>query len=228
MAKKFWYWFADYAYAIKKHIHSIVRRKRPNHYVLDTDDKGDVILIPGVYEQWHFLKRIGDILSREGYSIHIVEGIKRNSQEIHKESSKLHAFIEKSKLSNVILIAHSKGGLVGKHYLIHHNKNNKVVKLIAIATPFSGSYIAKIVGTRAIKELHPESESIKELKSATEVNRAITSIFPKSDNHIWHDNQSFLENGKNIVLKVSGHHRILDSKELIKVIRRELESKERF
>jgi triacylglycerol lipase len=224
MAKKSLYWFKDYAYATKKHIHSIVRRKIPSHYISDTDYKGDIILIPGVYEKWQFLKKIGDFLSREGYSVHIVEEIKRNRQAIHKESSKLHAYIEKNKIKDAVIIAHSKGGLVGKHYLVNHNKDNRVIKLIAIATPFSGSNIAKIIKTKAVKELHPEGQSIQALKKITEVNQIITSIFPESDNQIWHKDRSFVENGKNIVLKIKGHHKILDSKELIDVIKQELEN----
>ena len=220
----FLHWLVDYSHAAKGHIHSLIIKKPQGHYISDSDDKGNVILIPGVYSKWHFLKKIGDSLSREGYSVHIVEKIKYNRRAIHEEAAKLHVYIEENHLTNIVLITHSKGGLIGKHYLVHHNKDGKVVKLVAIATPFSGTNIGKIVKTQTVKELLPESESILSLNKVTDVNYMITSIFPESDNHVWHDDQSYLENAENIVLKLKGHHKILDSKELVRVIKQKLES----
>ncbi len=139
------------------------------------------------------------------------------------KNQKIHRYLEKHNLSNIILIAHSKGGLIGKNYMEDENtSDNRVVKLIALATPFSGSYLAEKFLVSQIKELSPSQEVISRLSQKQKTHSQIISIFPVWDNHVFHKNKSYLEGAKNIEVDIPGHHRFLFSKEILKLIEREL------
>jgi pimeloyl-ACP methyl ester carboxylesterase len=45
---------------------------------------------------------------------------------------------------NVIIIAHSMGGLVAHSYIQNHNGGSKVNKLITLATPYHGSQLVQL------------------------------------------------------------------------------------
>ena len=84
----------------------------------------------------------------------------------------------------MILVAHSKGGLIGKHVLIHHNGNDNILGMVSIATPYSGSAMAKLVPYDPIRELLKDNVTIKDLQSHEQVNTKIVSISPLYDNHV--------------------------------------------
>lgn len=162
-------------------------------------------------------------LSKKGYRIHIVPDISYNKDTIEKEAQKIHTYLEKNDLENVIIIAHSKGGLIGKHYMQDDNTaDNRVIRLIALATPFSGSYLAGRSPLVQMKELAPNQGVILKLDSQQKPNNQIVSIFPHWDNHVTHENKSYLKGAKNIKVNIPGHHRLLFDARVLKLIEQEL------
>jgi len=188
------------------------------------------------------MKSLGDSISREGHPVYIVPELGFNLHSIPQSAKTLHLFIlsifiEKKKtkiisehalkaktfidsqtIEKIIIVAHSKGGLIGKYLLAHHNHDKKILGLISIATPFSGSAMAKLVPIESARELQKDSALLKDLGKHPEINKLITSIIPKYDNHVWSENGSYLEGAKNINVEVSGHHKILFDKEVQNII----------
>ena len=218
MVKKIKHWFIDYLHALRGHSYSFFV-KPPRHY-LDyvKAEKAPIILIPGVYEKWHFLKAIADPLSLKGHPIYVLEHLGYNTKEIHHAAKLIQELIDEKNLHNVILIAHSKGGLIGKYLLAFHNKDRRIKKLIAIATPFGGSHIVKLIPHKAGKELAPTSKIIQDLQEKKEVNTMIISIYGTFDNHVWPETSCNLEGATNIQIDVHGHHKILFDKKLKEII----------
>lgn len=220
MLKKISYVVVDYLYAMRGHAGSAIYRKIPNHYLFGNKD--DIILIPGLYEKWNFLKIIGDSLSYDGYKVHVLLELKRNQRPISEQARVVHDYLEKNDIRNATIVSHSKGGLIGLHYLIKYNNDNRVQKVIAVAAPFSGSHIGRIARLKAIRELMPHSDSIKDL-TKNSVSSKVVSIYPTYDNHVWHKDGSYLSNeAKNIEHGVKGHHRILFDKKLLQLIKQEI------
>ena len=123
--------------------------------------------------------------------------------------------IEENNLKNVIIVAHSKGGLISKYLLLHEDPERRVTGLIAIATPFHGSSAGKLIPHSAIQELTHESKIIKYLESHNEINNKIVSIIPSYDNIIWHPEGSYLEGARaNIKLELAGHNLIINNKKV--------------
>lgn len=218
--KKVGAWLIDYAYALRGTLASLVHREPPGHYRGHVvAGKTPVILVQGVSLKWAFMKDFGDRISLLGHPVYIVPELGNNVYDIPSSAAMLRALIEKENLSGVIIVAHSKGGLIGKYVLVHHNADNRVRGIVAIATPFSGSALAKLVPRDSYKELRTDSELIKELGKHSTINKRIISIIPEYDNHVWAERGSFLDGAaENIEVPVSGHHKVLFSKVVLATV----------
>lgn len=213
------YWIIDYFYLLRGYLSMLIHKNPPKHYLdFVVKGKAPIILIPGISNKWGFLKYLGDKISAKGHPVYIVPKLKFNFFDIPTSVKIVREVIDKNNLENAVIIGHSKGGLIGKYFLIHENKDNKIKGLIAIGTPFSGSRLAKKFPRISFKELTPESKIIQELIFHKEVNSKIVSIMPEFDNHIWHEKGSFLEGALNIKVPTKGHHKILFDKNAISKI----------
>lgn len=122
----------------------------------------------------------------------------------------LEKFIVQNKLSNVIMLAHSKGGKITKYFLDSSTFADKVQSCINIATPYQGTVISHL-GGRSLTELNPKSDFIKILNHKNENNHKILNLYPKVDNYVVPNTSLILEGAINVCIDVIGHVRILDS-----------------
>ncbi len=223
------HWILDYLHAFHKHSYAFIYKDPPDHYLgFIQDGKFPIILIPGHLEKWHFLKAIADPLSLKGYPVYEVGHIGYHTIAVHQSAELIRELIDEKKLKNVILIAHSKGGLVGKHLLAFNNSDGVIKKLITIATPWAGSHAARMVPHKIFHELRPQSETVNRLHAQKNINNKVVSIFGFFDNHVWPTKSCFLEGAKNIRVNTHGHHTILFTKETIDLVAKEVEDVERL
>ena len=102
-----------------------------------------------------------------------------------------------------MLVAHSKGGLIGKHLLAHHNKGTVIQGLVAVNTPFTGSELARLLPLPTIRVFLPHSPELTALTTRREVNQHIVSVYGLFDPHI--PGGSHLEGARNVQLGTRGH-----------------------
>src|SRR5581483_7175667 len=213
------HWVADFAHMAKGGASMFIHTQPPKHYLGYTvEGKAPVILIPGIFGKWGFYKHLGDKISPGGPPVYIVPKLGYNLKDIPTSASLVREVIDENNLKNCIIVAHSKGGLISKYLLIHLNKDNRVKGVISIATPYSGSSMARLLPLNRIMELDGDSKIIKDLASHSEVNKEIVSISPVFDNMVWAKEGSFLKGAENIKIDEKGHHKILFNKELEKLI----------
>lgn len=167
-----------------------------------------VVLIPGVYETWHFLRVIGDALSAAGHPVHTVPALGINTLAIPQSARLVTDLLTRRDLRDVALVAHSKGGLIGKQVLTGGDPDGRVDRLIAVASPFGGSAMARWTPWRTMKAFLPTDEVIRTLTGSLEANARITSVFPRFDPNI--PEGSHLDGARNVEIPVVGHFRILD------------------
>ena len=246
--KKISSWVADYGYMVQGAALSVFHHIPPKHYLdFVVEGKVPVILIPGILGKWGFMKRLGDKISLEGHPVYVVPELGINIFSIPSSAKmlrtflvhafskkhivpkvspgalKIRAFIEARNIKGVVLVAHSKGGLIGKYLLAHYNDDQRVLGMVAVATPFSGSAMAKLVPHDAFRELKNDSEVIRDLEKHQEVNKKIISVIPEYDNHVWAERGSFLEGAReNIEVPVHGHHRVIFSKKVQEIVLRSI------
>jgi hypothetical protein len=141
----------------------------------------DVVLLPGVYETWQFLRPIADVLFARGHVVHAVTSMGHNSGTVEDMASRVAAFLEEKDLRGVVLVAHSKGGLIGKYVMGHTRAAGRVREMVTINSPFSGSFFGHVIPMRAVRHFHPRHPTLSLLNESVEVNPHITSIVSRYD-----------------------------------------------
>ncbi|MFP5290813.1 MAG: esterase/lipase family protein [Actinomycetes bacterium] len=166
-----------------------------------------VLLIPGVFETWHYLEAIGDRLTAEGHPVHFIERLGLNRHPIEETAALVREHLEELDLRDVVIVGHSKGGLIGKQLMTVEDRDERISRLIAINTPFPGAPLARYA-VSAWREFAPDRPVIRSLAQATEVNGRIVSIFSAFDQYI--PGSSRLEGATNVKLPLVGHFRVLE------------------
>lgn len=116
----------------------------------------------------------------------------------------------------VILVAHSMGGLVCRSYLSRHGIA-QTSRLITIASPHQGSELARIGLGQNAREMEPGSLWLRDL-AAEPVIIPFTSIRTPHDNYVMPQDYQRLAGAEDIELPAIGHLAVLYSSNTSKVI----------
>jgi len=247
------WWAADYLYAARRQFAVLslpwsIGRPRPIPASWRQGDTAlpEVYLVPGVYEHWTFLRPLGDALAAAGHRVRVVHGLGVNRRSIPDTADRLERVLADAPPppAGVVLVAHSKGGLIGKHVLVTSGAAVEAARaatsgedptdaaaaatprtgtrplgllgLVAVATPFAGARRARIFVDPSIRAFLPDDETIVMLGRETSINGRIVSIFGPFDPHI--PEGSVLPGATNIELPTAGHFRILGDHETARII----------
>ena len=111
-----------------------------------------------------------------------------------------------------MLVAHSKGGLIGKLAMLREDPDGRIDSMIAVNTPFAGSSYARWFLVPSVRAFIPTDTTIVALAAEREVNARITSVYSDWDPHI--PAGSALDGAQDVVLTTPGHFRPLADPEL--------------
>lgn len=213
-----WVWALDYVDAGLVHVRSVLTWSVPPGFATGQPGKPTIILIPGVYERWSFLRPIAERLNARGYPIRVVHGLGYNRRPIVDTSERLVRALThvSANPAGRLIVAHSKGGLVGKHMLVSSSDELHLRGLVAVCTPFAGSRYARYVLGQTLRAFIPTNETIVSLGSHSGVNARIVSIFGGFDPHV--PDGSVLAGATNVKLPVDGHFRILRQPETLDAV----------
>jgi len=212
-ARRGWYWGADYRWFIGAFGRGLADRAAPHGY--GHGWRHPVLLIPGVLEEWTLMRPVADRLSAAGHPVHVLPELRNNTITVDEGSEIVAAFLVAKGLGEVVVVAHSKGGLIGKRLLLGESAH-KIRHVVAIASPFAGSSLARLVPARTIRALGPDDETILDLAAHPEVNDRITSIYASFDPHI--PGGSYLEGARNIEVESMGHFRIMKDPDVLEAV----------
>lgn len=241
-----WWWTADYVYAARRQLAVLSmpwaigrHRRTPSAWRTGSPGLPEVVLIPGVYEHWTFLRPLGDSLAAAGHRVRVVHGLGVNRRGIAETADRLARNLADLPLppAGRVLVAHSKGGLIGKHLLVKsgaagaaaaeasaggdpaeaaaaapHDPRRPslgLLGLVAVATPFGGARRARLFVDPSIRAFLPGNETIVMLGRETSVNGRIVSVFGPYDPHI--PEGSALDGATNVAVPAQGHFRVLGS-----------------
>jgi triacylglycerol lipase len=175
-----------------------------------------VLLLPGVYETWHFLEAVGAHLNALGHPVHVVPTFGYNIRPIGEMAELASDYLVAEDLRDVVIVAHSKGGLIGKTLMLAPEGVARVRSMVAINSPFAGSDYAHLLPLRTLREFVPTHATIRALAENAEVNSRITSVFAEWDPII--PNGSTLAGATNVELPSRGHFRLLDRPDLLRLV----------
>lgn len=213
--KNLYYWVADYLYVARHQIASIFTNKDPTRY--RRAGAQSVLIIPGVYENWRFMKPVASMLYAKGFDVHVINTLRFNRGTIESMAELIAAYIHENDVQQAILVAHSKGGLIGKYLMSLESAGHHVRGMIAINTPFAGSKYARILPIKGLRIFIPNSKILTSLAALTRFNAQIYSLYSMFDPHI--PDGSELEGVHNIQIKsANGHFRVLNNPDVHTII----------
>ncbi|MFJ6416788.1 esterase/lipase family protein [Paeniglutamicibacter sp. NPDC091659] len=219
-----WWWLLDYLYAGWRQLAAVFRREAPRSYAQGDPALPAIVLLPGVYETWLFLEPAAKRLNAAGHRVFAVPGLGINKRSIPESAtiaSKLLASLHAEHgVDRCLVVAHSKGGLIGKHLMLDSEAAGdhpvRILGLVAIGTPFSGSIYARYTLSRTIRHFSPTDAVLLSLKTQEALNDRVVSIYPEFDPHI--PGGSALAGALNIEVPVSGHFRTLRSRAVLDAV----------
>ena len=205
---------ADYTYALRLMARGLLSVLDDAQYL--GGDLAPIVLLPGVYEPWTFLRPLADRLHRLGHPVHVVRALGNNTRSIPVAAARAQRYLEQRDLRDVVLVAHSKGGLIGKHMMLVDDAAGRVDRLIAIATPFGGSRYAHWMLDPSLRAFRPTDRTMAMLAASASVNSRITSIYGDVDTHIPEGCE--LPGATNLEFPVSGHFRVLGNEGVLAAV----------
>ncbi|MES2092207.1 MAG: alpha/beta hydrolase [Actinomycetota bacterium] len=205
---------ADRLYQMRLQATHIVGRTPSERY--DHGDLAPVLLLPGVYETWQFLRPAADRLNAIGHPIHALRGLGFNRLTIVASAQLAQYYLDEKGLTGVVILAHSKGGLIAKHMMVADDLAGRIDALVAINSPFGGSTLANWAPVRTLRAFSPRDETVRTLAANLAANSRITSIYSRLDPLI--PGGSELEGATNIRLPMVGHFRPLSSPALFDAV----------
>lgn len=204
LLRRWGWWTLDYTYALIWQVRAFFNRVDPATFRVGT--RRPVVVLPGIYETWKFMQPLIEQVHAQGHPVHVVESLRRNSRPVADMAEQVTIYLESKNLSDVILVAHSKGGLSGKLVMVGPAAD-RVRGMVAIATPFGGSRYARLMPLSALRAFSSHHPSIADLAKHDSVNQRIVSVFARFDPHI--PERSELAGATNVALDTGGHFRIL-------------------
>ncbi|WP_045729461.1 esterase/lipase family protein [Pseudarthrobacter chlorophenolicus] len=217
LQKALW-WVQDYEYAAMCQVEGVLSRVQPGSFHQGT--RNPVVIIPGVYENWQFMLPLIQRIHDAGHPVHVVTVLQRNKLEIPAAARLVSQHIEEAGLRDAAIVAHSKGGLIGKYAMLMMDPEHRIRKMITVCTPFSGSSYARYMLLPSLRMFSPRNALTLELAREEAINSRITSIYGPFDPHI--PEGSILPGATNIALPTAGHFRILGDPETARIITEQL------
>lgn len=206
-------YLADYATAVWM-LGASLRRGAGSSY--HGGDLAPVLLLPGVYEPWTFLRPLAERIHAAGHPVHVVSALGRNMRGIPESAAIAQGYLDENNLRGAVLVAHSKGGLIGKHMMLIDDTEGRIDRLVAIATPFGGSRYARYMVDPQLRAFRPTETTLAMLTANAMANARITSIYGEVDTHI--PEGCALSGATNIEVPVTGHFRVLSDSRVLTAV----------
>ena len=212
------WWVQDYAYAASRQVLGLASGVKPETF--HSGNERPVLVIPGIYENWHFMLPLITAVHQAGHPVHVVTVLQWNRKSVPEGARLVADHLASQDLRDVVLLAHSKGGLIGKFAMMGMNGDKRIDRMIAVCSPFSGSRYARFMLAPSLRAFSPLNAITVQMAREQNVNQHISSVFGTFDPHI--PEGSVLPGARNIKLDVAGHFRILGHEDTVRTILKEI------
>ena len=176
--------------------------------------RGNILFIPGFSESWQDLLEIGNYLNKLGFSIITMNKFNSTFLGVKACSKKIRDYILENNLTDLVLVGHSKGGIISTFLLTDKSVNGKITKVISLSSPFKGTLWQKFrkLHISDISKLH-----LEKLLSADQ-KKKIINIYSKTDQQVIPHTSLVLEGAKNYEVDSLGHTSVIYSPKTKQII----------
>lgn len=209
------WWVRDYLYVAYWQVRAFIDRRDPAQ--LRAGPGRPVVMLPGVWETWGLLRPLIDVVHAAGHPVHVLPDLGRNGRPVPETAERVAAYLETHDLHDAVIVAHSKGGLIGKYVMAELDPGRRVTAMVTLCTPFAGSAYARYMLMPSLRVFRPNDATTLRLLEIVEVNARITTITGVWDPHI--PAVSELAGARNITIDDGGHFRLIASAEVARIVR---------
>jgi hypothetical protein len=175
-----------------------------------------LIGLPGIHEEWRSMAVWAWALREDGWDVHLLPELGRMVDPVAELSETVAGVLSREDLRDVVLVAHSKGGLVGKAVLCGP-EGWRVRGMVAVAAPFSGSPAARLIPlVPGFRELAPGSPTIRALARRTRADARIIQVEAAWDQSVPAGPLPGAR--EHVVLPLAGHESMLEDPRAARVI----------
>ncbi|WP_251045313.1 alpha/beta hydrolase [Arthrobacter sp. ISL-5] len=157
-----------------------------------------------------------------GHPVHVVTLLQRNRLGVPVAARFVAEHIAAAGLNDAVIVAHSKGGLIGKYIMLALDPDQRIDRMIAICTPFSGSRYARYLLIPSLRVFSPRNALTLQMAREEAINHRISSVYGVFDPHVTEG--SVLPGARNIRLPAAGHFRILGDAGTVRAILEQIEA----
>jgi len=207
LVRRAWWATLDWWYAARWQLRSIGPTTADDYR---SGDGQPVVVVPGVYETWHFMRPLMDALRDAGHPVHVLPVLRHNLRPVPESAREVLAYLDEHDLRDVLVVAHSKGGLIGK-YAMTLPEGERIDRMVAVSTPFGGSVYARLAPVPHLRAFRAADPVIAALGRDLVLNARITSVYGVFDTLI--PGGSELAGAANVRVPVGGHFRILGAQQ---------------
>lgn len=197
-------WAQDYAWIVGAQLRAL-RPVRADAWA--AGERAPVLLLPGIYERWPVMVDLARALHAAGHPVHVVPGLGLNGRPLAASARVVAARVEELGLHGVVLVAHSKGGLIGKLVTGDPDAGRRVAGLVAVNTPFAGSVYARWFPVRSVRALSPRDPHVRAIAREVATHARTWSLHARFDPHVPAGGE--LPGAVNVRLPLDGHFRPL-------------------
>ncbi len=174
------------------------------------------ILLPGAWERCEVLKPWARALLEAGFDVRLLPEFDMQEGTLRELGDRLSDYLESNDVEDVVIVAHSKGGLVGKVALTGE-QGWRIRRIISCGTPYQGAPIAHLSPARLnMRSLVPWNEEIVELAKRNDENSRIIAIRAAWDQNV--PSSLELPGARIVTVPVTGHNRLLIAPEAARAI----------
>jgi pimeloyl-ACP methyl ester carboxylesterase len=204
LPRRAWWAALDWWYAVWWQVRSLGPTTADDYR---SGDGQPVVIVPGVYETWHFMRPLMDALHERGHPVHALPVLRHNVRPVPESARDVMGYLDDLDLRNVLVVAHSKGGLIGKYAMTRLDDHGRIDRMVAVSTPFAGSGYARLAPVRHLRAFRAADPVLAALARELDANARITSVYGVFDTLIPEGSE--LAGATNVRLPVGGHFRIL-------------------
>lgn len=177
--------------------------------------------IPGIIETSEHLHVAGHALRGAGWDVHFVPALDHLNGPIPLFARRLEKYLVDKNLQDVVLFAHSKGGLIGKTVMTGP-QGWRIRAMVTLGTPYAGSPLANYAPKLLrVADMRTDALSLRTQYEDIRVNPRITSIQARWDQQV--PTGSWLPGARVVTVNIYGHNNLLTAPEALRVLVAEME-----
>lgn len=177
--------------------------------------------IPGIVETSEHLHIAGHALHSAGWDVHFVPSLDHLNGPIPLFARRLEKYLVDQNLQDVVLFAHSKGGLIGKTVMTGP-QGWRIRAMVTLGTPYAGSPLANYAPKLLrVADMRTDALSLRTQYEDTSVNPRITSIQAQWDQQV--PTGSWLPGARVVTANVYGHNNLICAPNALRVLVAEME-----